>query len=86
MAKRVDKTSTSFVDRRKFLKGAAAVHSLRGSLGDSTFFRGFRSVFTNGTDAGQTSLETFRKSFEAAAGKSLEDFFRTWYATPGLPD
>jgi len=69
-----------------FLKGAAALHSLRRLLGDSTFFDGFRSVFAATAGSGEVTLDRFRASFEAASGRSLEDFFRAWYLEIGLPE
>jgi len=67
-----------------FIKGALALHALRLKLGGRVFFDGFRRLFQT-TNSKELTLGDFRRPFEAAAKTNLEDFFKRWYLSPGIP-
>jgi len=63
-------------------KGALVVHSLRGQLGDSVFFKGIRK-YMNEYRFRSATTDDFRKVMESVAGLKLDAFFKTWITTPG---
>ncbi len=67
-----------------YSKGAWVLHMLRGVLGDSVFFDAlhrYRASF-----AGKSALTAdFQNAVEAAAGRSLDWFFREWIYGDGWP-
>lgn len=74
--------------------GAWVIHTLRGYLGDSTFFRLLRrwaypepsmENFTNGRQCRLATSEEFRQIAEQVSGKNLGWFFTVYLRQSGLP-
>jgi aminopeptidase N len=73
-----DPPRAAMFGRDSYLKGAVLVHELRLELGDEAFFSGLRAYIQE-YGGGTASHEEFQAVMEAAAGKSLEDFFEAWF-------
>jgi hypothetical protein len=74
--------------------GAWVLHTLRGYLGDSTFFKLLRrwaypdpamESITNGKQCRLATVEEFRQIAEQVSGKSLDWFFTVYLRQAGLP-
>src|SRR5215204_933383 len=65
-------------------KGAWVLHSLRGMLGDRTFFEGLRDFYNTHQDSTATT-EDLRAALERASGKDLKNFFERWIYKSGHP-
>lgn len=61
-----------------YYKGAMAAHALRQEMGDEAFFAGLRNYFER-YGGGTASDAQFRAVMEESAGRSLEDYFNTWF-------
>jgi aminopeptidase N len=57
---------------------------LRGSIGDSAFFRGIREYYRVYRDSTALSSD-FQRVMERAAGRNLDAFFQQWLWQPGYP-
>jgi len=57
---------------------------LRGTIGDSAFFRGLRSYYRTYRDSTATS-EDFQRVIEKEARANLGWFFHQWLYQPGYP-
>lgn len=66
-----------------YLRGADVVHTLRNLMGDSAFFTGCKSYFTNRAFQSVTSRD-FTDEMTAATGIDLSNFYDDWIATPGF--
>ncbi|NOZ46642.1 MAG: T9SS type A sorting domain-containing protein [Chlorobi bacterium] len=64
-------------------KGADVVHTLRGYLGDSLFFRGV-SAYLNYYKFSDASSENLRDFLTDFTGVNLNDFFSAWVFSPGF--
>jgi aminopeptidase N len=62
-----------------YIQGALLAHALRLEVGDAAFFAGLQAyvVAYGGGTAGPAEFQT---ALETAAGRSLDEFFRTWLA------
>ncbi len=60
-----------------YFGGALMIHELRREMGDDAFFAGLQTYFQQ-YGHGTASDEQFIAVMEAAAGKSLADFFNRW--------
>jgi aminopeptidase N len=65
--------------------GAAALHALRLTLGDTDFFAGARAWVADHMDSAATT-DDFQATMEAVSGRDLDDFFATWVHAPERPD
>lgn len=65
-------------------KSAMVLHMLRRLLGDEAFFRGLRDFYRQSRFT-KVGTEEARAAFEAAAGRSLEQFFERWIHEFGIP-
>jgi aminopeptidase N len=72
------------LNENSYQKGAWVLHMLRGSVGDSAFFRGIREYYRVYRDSTALSND-FQRVMEGAAGRSLDAFFRQWLWQPGYP-
>lgn len=72
------------LNENSYQKGAWVLHMLRGSIGDSAFFRGIREYYRVYRDSTALSSD-FQRVMESAAGRSLDAFFRQWLWQPGYP-
>jgi len=72
------------LNENSYQKGAWVLHMLRGSVGDSAFFRGIREYYRVYRDSTALSSD-FQRMMEQAAGRSLDPFFRQWLWQPGAP-
>jgi aminopeptidase N len=61
-----------------YYQGAMAVHALRQEMGDEAFFAGLRTYFER-FGGGVASDAQFRVVMEESAGRSLENYFNTWF-------
>lgn len=83
-----DTTSVSriFNGRLSYSKGAYLLHMLRWMLGDEIFFQAIRKYLSDPEVAyGFASHRKVEEHFEAAAGRSLRNFFDQWYYGEGFP-
>ena len=74
----------NLLNENSYQKGAWVLHMLRGSVGDSAFFRGIRYYYRVYRDSTAVSSD-FQHVMERAAGRSLDAFFRQWLWQPGYP-
>lgn len=65
-------------------KGAWVLHMLRGTLGDTTFFRGIRDFYLK-HEHKAASTEDLRAAMEKASGMNLKEFFARWVYQSGHP-
>ncbi|MFI5207282.1 MAG: M1 family metallopeptidase [Gemmatimonadales bacterium] len=65
-------------------KGAWVLHMLRGTVGDSAFFRGIREYYRLYRDS-SVSTDQFQGVMERASGRRLGWFFSQWLRQPGYP-
>ncbi|UHD16788.1 M1 family metallopeptidase [Thiocapsa bogorovii] len=65
-------------------KSAMLFHMLRRQLGDDVFKAGLARVWTDNRFR-VADFDDLRRSFEAASGRDLGDFFRTWTTRTGAP-
>jgi len=72
------------LDANSYNKGAWVLHMLRGTIGDSAFWRGIRGYYRTWRDSSVTSAD-LQRAMEAAAGRELGWFFRQWLRQPGYP-
>ena len=68
-----------------FLRGVMALQALREKLGDESFFKAFRSLFSAKPMDAAWTLADFREHFEKARGSDLKPFFSLWYESTELP-
>lgn len=74
----------NLLNENSYQKGAWVLHMLRGSVGDSAFFRGIREYYRVYRDSTAVSSD-FQHVMERAAGRSLDAFFQQWLWQPGYP-
>jgi aminopeptidase N len=65
-------------------RGAAALHALRGKIGDPAFFSTLRAWATQHA-GGNVSTADFIALAEQVSGQQLDGFFQTWIYTPEKP-
>jgi aminopeptidase N len=65
-------------------KGATAVHTLRGQLGDERFFKGLRDYLAS-YKFGNATVRQFIRAMEQSTGQELGAFYDGFLATPGWP-
>lgn len=66
-------------------KGAWILHMLRRDLGEAVFWQGMQSYLSTYTGKAAETAD-FRRSMEAASGRSLGLFFDQWVEQPGHPE
>ena len=74
----------NLLNENSYQKGAWVLHMLRGTVGDSAFFRGIREYYRVYRDSTALSSD-FQQVMERAAGRSLDTFFQRWLWQPGYP-
>jgi len=72
------------LNANSYPKGAWVLHMLRGTIGDSAFFRGLRTYYRTYRDSTATS-EHFQRVIEKEARANLGWFFHQWLYQPGYP-
>ncbi len=72
------------LNANSYPKGAWVLHMLRGTVGDSAFYRGLRAYYQTYRDSNATS-EDFQHVMERASRTDLGWFFRQWLHQPGYP-
>jgi aminopeptidase N len=72
------------LNSNNYNKGAWVLHSLRGLVGDSAFFRGIRAFYARYRDSTVMS-DDFRREMEQVSGKGLAWFYRQSLHQPGYP-
>ena len=72
------------LNANSYPKGAWVLHMLRGTIGDSAFFRGLRTYYRTYRDSTATS-EDFQRVIEKEARANLGWFFHQWLYQPGYP-
>lgn len=70
-----------------YLKGALALHELRGKVGDEAFFGGIRTYLERhkGEGASNPTIADLQRAVEESSGQPLEDFFQAWLYSAELP-
>ncbi len=63
-----------------YSKGALFLHALRREIGDEAFFQALGEYF-QAHRYGVARPEDLLRAFEAAAGRSLTDFYEAWLYT-----
>jgi len=72
------------LNANSYPKGAWVLHMLRGTIGDSAFFRGLRTYYHTYRDSTATS-EDFQRVIEKESRANLSWFFHQWLHQPGYP-
>ena len=72
------------LNANSYPKGAWVLHMLRGTIGDSAFFRGLRTYYRTYRDSTATSAD-FQRVIEKEARANLGWFFHQWLYQPGYP-
>jgi aminopeptidase N len=72
------------LNANSYPKGAWVLHMLRGTIGDSAFFRGLRTYYQTYRDSNATS-EDFHRVVAKEARADLGWFFHQWLYQPGYP-
>jgi len=72
------------LNANSYPKGAWVLHMLRGTIGDSAFFRGLRTYYRTYRDSNATS-EDLQRVMEKEARTDLGWFFHQWLYQPGYP-
>ena len=75
---------TRLLNANSYNKGAWVLHMLRGTVGDSAFWRGIRDYYRTYRDSSVTSAE-FQRVMERASDQRLDWFFAQWLRQPGYP-
>ena len=65
-------------------RGAAALHALRGKIGDASFLTVLRRWATENADGNVTTADLVALA-EEVSGQQLDDFFTVWIYTPSKP-
>lgn len=74
----------ALLNANSYQKGGWVLHMLREELGDPVFWKSIRKYYS--TYAGKTAdTDDLRKVFEDVSGKRLEQFFKQWLYTAGIP-
>lgn len=73
------------LNRNSYDKGAWVLHMLRGTVGDSAFFRGVRAYYLANRH-GNADTKALQLAVEQASGKPLGWFFDQWLRRPGYPE
>ncbi|WEO99284.1 M1 family metallopeptidase [Streptomyces sp. FXJ1.172] len=68
-----------------YLRGAMALHELRGAAGDRDFFRILRAWAADHRDGHGTTAQ-FTRLAERVSGRRLDGLFHTWLFTKGKPN
>jgi len=79
-----EKVLTRLLNANSYNKGAWVLHMLRGTVGDSAFWRGIRAYYHTYLDSSVTSAQLQRVMEDASGGK-LDWFFGQWLRQPGYP-
>ena len=72
------------LNRNNYEKGAWVLHMLRGTLGETAFFKGIRAYYL-AHENGTASTEDLRAALEKASGVDLKEFFARWVYASGHP-
>ncbi len=74
----------ALLNRNSYEKGGWILHMLRRKLGDSLFWKGLRTYYTD--YAGINAITNdFQKVMEEVSGLNLNQFFKQWLYTAGHP-
>ncbi len=68
-----------------YSKGAWVLHTLRGVLGDSTFFQGLRAYGQKWAGLSAVTSD-FQAVVDSVAGRDMSWFFDEWVYAPGWPE
>jgi aminopeptidase N len=72
------------LNSNNYQKGSWVLHQLRGLIGDTAFYAGLRSYYSEYRDSTALS-EDFARAMSRAAGQDLEWYFRQALLQPGYP-
>ena len=67
-----------------YSKGAWVLHTLRGAIGDSAFFRSLRVWRTLYSEKSAVTAD-FQAAVESVTGTDMGWFFNEWIYSPGWP-
>lgn len=83
----VDSSITDYMNLlnpNSYQKAGWVLHMLHAQLGDSLFWASVRNYYK--AYAGSNAVtEDFQRIVESTSGKKLDDFFRQWLYSPGIP-
>ena len=74
----------ALLNANSYPKGSWVLHSLRGLMGDSAFFRGLRTYYARYRNGNALSRD-FADVMNAEAGRSLDWYFTQALTQPGFP-
>jgi len=74
----------ALLNTNNYQKGSWVLHSLRGLIGDSTFFAGIRKYYHDFRDSTALSVD-FQREMEATSGADLGWYFTQALHQPGFP-
>ena len=78
-------SSQSMFDGMSYAKGACVLHTLRGLLGDESWWKGFRGYVAD-HKVQVVDTDQFCKAMEKASRKDLKWFFDQWVYKSGHPE
>ncbi len=84
----IDTTQTDYLallNTNSYQKGGYVLYMLHRQLGDSAFFGGLRSYYTNHRH-GNALTDDLRAELEHSAGRPLGQFFDQWLRRPGVAE
>ena len=74
----------ALLNANSYPKGSWVLHSLRGMMGDSAFFRGLRTYYAQYRNGNALSRD-FANVMNATAGRNLDWYFTQALTQPGFP-
>ena len=78
------KEPARLLNANSYNKGAWVLHMLRGTVGDTGFWRGIRDYYRIYRDSSVTSADV-QRVMERASDQRLDWFFDQWLRRPGFP-
>jgi aminopeptidase N len=84
----IDTAQTNYLallNANSYQKGGYVLYMLHRQLGDSAFFRGLRSYYTNHRN-GNALSDDLRAELEHSSGRQLRQFFDQWLRRPGVAE
>jgi aminopeptidase N len=84
----IDTAQTNYLallNANSYQKGGYVLYMLHRQLGDSAFFRGLRSYYTNHRN-GNALTDDLRAELEHSSGRDLRQYFDQWLRRPGVAE
>lgn len=79
------KNYMELLNPNSYQKGSWVLHMLRNTVGDSIFWKGIRTYYSEFAGRNASSSD-FKKVMETISGKDMQQFFHQWLELPGQPE